>query len=110
RDPELLEVVDALGAAGGLARRLHGRHQQRDQHGDDGDDDQQLDQRETTSAPKVHGEAPRLPATRANTLTTAASARAPDDGRDRMKTKPEQSSGRSASEQTACANDQEKKL
>ena len=43
---ELLEVVGALGAAGGLAGRLHGRQQQRDQHGDDGDHDQQFDQGE----------------------------------------------------------------
>ena len=32
RQADLLEVVDALGAAGGLAGRLHGREQQRDQH------------------------------------------------------------------------------
>ena len=43
---DLLEVVDALDAAGGLARRLHGGQQQRDQDRDDRDDDQQLDQRE----------------------------------------------------------------
>src|SRR5262249_17862724 len=36
--------VDTLGAAGGLARRLHGGEQESDQHGDDRDDDQQLDQ------------------------------------------------------------------
>ena len=47
---DLLEVVDALDAAGRLAGRLHGGQQQGDQHGDDGDDDQQLDQRETGSA------------------------------------------------------------
>jgi hypothetical protein len=47
---DLLEVVGALGAAGG---RLHGRQQERDQYGDDGDDDQQLDQGE--AALLAHG-------------------------------------------------------
>jgi len=46
---ELLQVVDALGATGRLAGRLHGRQEQGDQHADDGDDHQQLDQRETAS-------------------------------------------------------------
>ena len=46
-DAELLQVVDALRAAGRLARRLHGRQQQGDQDGDDRDHHQQLDQRET---------------------------------------------------------------
>jgi len=58
---DLLEVVDALGAPGGLARRLHCRQQQGDQHGDDRDDDQQLDQRETASASgplRIHGVTP----------------------------------------------------
>ena len=54
RQAELLEVVDALGAAGRLAGRLDGRQQQRDQDGDDGDDDEQLDQGETPSA-SSHG-------------------------------------------------------
>ncbi len=49
---ELLEVVGALGAAGGLAGALHGRQQQGDQHGDDRDDDQKLDQSETGAAPR----------------------------------------------------------
>ena len=48
--PDLLEVVGALGPPGRLAGRLHRREQQRDQHGDDGDDDQQLDQREAATA------------------------------------------------------------
>ena len=47
---DLLEVVDALGAAGGLAGRLHGRQQQADQDGDDRDHHQQLDQREAPSS------------------------------------------------------------
>ena len=46
RQAELLEVVDALGPAGGLARRLDRGQEQADQDGDDGDDDQQLDQGE----------------------------------------------------------------
>ena len=45
---DLLQVVGALGAPGGLARGLDGGQQQGDQDGDDGDDDQQLDQREAT--------------------------------------------------------------
>ena len=49
RQPELLEVVGALGAPGGLARRLHGRQQQGDQYRDDGDDDQQFDEGESSS-------------------------------------------------------------
>ena len=47
--PELLEVVGALGPAGRLARGLHGGQEQGDQHRDDRDDDQELDQRETAS-------------------------------------------------------------
>jgi hypothetical protein len=41
--PDLLEIVDALGAAGSFARRLHGREQQTNQHADDGDHYQKLD-------------------------------------------------------------------
>ena len=47
---DLLEVVGALDAGGGLADLLHGGQQQADQDGDDGDDDQQLDQREAGAA------------------------------------------------------------
>jgi hypothetical protein len=43
---ELLEVVLALGAGGGLAHLLHGGQEQADQHREDGDHHQQLDQRE----------------------------------------------------------------
>ena len=46
---QLLQVVDALGPAGGLARGLDGGQQEGDQDGDDGDDDQQLDQREAAA-------------------------------------------------------------
>ena len=43
---DLLEVVRALGASGGLAGRLDGGQQQRDQDRDDRDHHQKLDQRE----------------------------------------------------------------
>ena len=43
---DLLQVVDALRAPGGLAGRLHGGQEQADQDGDDGDDDEQFDERE----------------------------------------------------------------
>ena len=43
---ELLEVVAALHAGGGLADLLDGRQQEADEDGDDGDHHQQLDQRE----------------------------------------------------------------
>jgi hypothetical protein len=46
----LFQVVAALGAAGRLPRRLHGREQQGDQDRDDGDDNQQLDQCESGPA------------------------------------------------------------
>ena len=60
RDPDLLQVVDALGAAGGLAGGLHRGQQQGDQDRDDRDHDQQLDQRETaTTLTKTrHGDPP----------------------------------------------------
>ena len=48
RQANLLEMVAALHAAGGLAGGLHGGQQQRDQHADDGDHHQQLDKSETT--------------------------------------------------------------
>ena len=47
---DLLEIVDALGAAGGFASRLHGGQEQRDQDGDDGDHHQKLDQGKTLRA------------------------------------------------------------
>jgi len=46
--PELLQVVGALNAAGGFPRRLNGRQQQGDQNGDDRNDDKQLDEREAS--------------------------------------------------------------
>ena len=48
-DAELLQVVDALGATGGLAGRLDGGQEQGDQDGDDRDHHQQLDQREAAN-------------------------------------------------------------
>jgi hypothetical protein len=48
RQPELLEVVGALGACRGPANLLHGGQQQPDQDRDDRDHDQQFDQREAT--------------------------------------------------------------
>jgi len=43
---DLLEVVGALDAGGGLAHLLDGGQQEADEDGDDGDHHQQLDQRE----------------------------------------------------------------
>jgi len=40
---QLLEIVHALGPAGGLARHLDGRQQERDQDRDDRDDNEKLD-------------------------------------------------------------------
>ena len=45
-EADLLEVVDALRPAGGLAGRLHGGQQQGDEDRNDGDHDQELDQGE----------------------------------------------------------------
>jgi hypothetical protein len=45
----LLEIVGALDARGGLAHFLHGRNQQPDKNGYDGYHDQQFYQRETAS-------------------------------------------------------------
>ena len=59
RQADLLEVVDALGAAGRLAGRLDGGQEQADQDGDDGDHHQQLDQGEPSGAVPIrrtHGE------------------------------------------------------
>jgi hypothetical protein len=42
---ELLELIAALRAAGGLTRRLDGRKQQANKDAYDGDDDQEFDQR-----------------------------------------------------------------
>jgi len=43
-ETQLLEVVDALGAPGGLTRRLDRRQEQGNQHCNYGDHHQQLDQ------------------------------------------------------------------
>ena len=50
REPDLLQVVDALRPPGGLAGRLHGGQEQGDQDGDDRDHHQQFDQGETAGA------------------------------------------------------------
>jgi len=54
REAELVHVVDAGRAAGGLADLLDGGEQQADEDGDDGDHHQQLDQREPTSTRPSH--------------------------------------------------------
>ncbi len=61
RQRDLLEVVGALRAVGGLAHLLHRRQQETNQHRYDGNDDEQLDQRESPSALQstpVHGFSP----------------------------------------------------
>jgi hypothetical protein len=45
RQAKLLEIVHALGAAGGLAGRLHGRQQQSNQDADNCNDHEKLDER-----------------------------------------------------------------
>jgi hypothetical protein len=45
-EPQLLEVVGTLQAAGRLTGGLHGGEQEADEHGDDGDHDQQFHQGE----------------------------------------------------------------
>ncbi len=55
RQGDLLDIVDALGAAGRLAGRLHGRQQQGDQQGDDRDHHQQFDQGKAASAGELIG-------------------------------------------------------
>ena len=49
-DPELLEIVLALRAAGRLAGLLYGRQQKGYENRDDGDHHQQFDDRESTFA------------------------------------------------------------
>ena len=53
RQPKILQIVAAAGAARRFACRLNGRQQQRDQNTDDCDHDQQFHQRET--APSCTG-------------------------------------------------------
>ena len=48
-EADLLEVIDALRSAGGLAGGLHGRQEQRDEHANDCDDHEQLDERKSAS-------------------------------------------------------------
>lgn len=49
RKPHLLQVVDALCAAGGLASGLNSRQQQGDQDRDDGNDHRKFNKREAFS-------------------------------------------------------------
>src|SRR5258705_5280862 len=51
RQPDLLEVAQALGTPGLSAGALNGGQQQRGKDRDDGDNDQQLDQRKSPSRP-----------------------------------------------------------
>jgi hypothetical protein len=48
-DADLLQVIAALSAAGGFARSLNRRQEQRHQNANDGDDYQKLDQGESDS-------------------------------------------------------------
>ena len=59
---DLLEVVRALQAGGGLADLLDGGQQQADQDGDDGDDHQQFDQSEGATGTRTrHQGSPEQP-------------------------------------------------
>jgi hypothetical protein len=49
RDPNLLQVVNALNSPGGLARRLYGGQKQGDQQSDDCNDDEKFDQSESAT-------------------------------------------------------------
>jgi hypothetical protein len=70
---ELFEVIDTLRPAGRLARRLHGRQQQRDQYRNDCDDDQELDERKRTVA--SHSRHDRTPLSRWTGLNLKTSHR-----------------------------------
>jgi hypothetical protein len=48
RQPDLLDVVGALGPSGRLSCRLNRWQQERDQYGNDRDDDKKLDQGKPT--------------------------------------------------------------
>src|SRR5262245_51510977 len=55
-EADLLELIPALRAAGGLTRRLHRRQQERDQDANDGNDKEQLNKGECVAAERgVHG-------------------------------------------------------
>jgi hypothetical protein len=54
RQPELLQIVDALGPPRCLPRCLDRRQQERDQYGDDRDHDEKLNQGEPL-ATRSHG-------------------------------------------------------
>ena len=65
RQPELLEVVGALGAPGRLPGRLDGRKKQGNQNRDNGDNDEKLDQGETPSESDVNHSCGKTPLTMA---------------------------------------------
>ena len=46
---QLLQIIGALGASGGLSGTLHGRQQQGDEHADDRDDHEQFNERKAAS-------------------------------------------------------------
>jgi hypothetical protein len=50
RQPDLFQIVDALGAPGGLARGLDRGQEQSNEHSDDRDDNEKLDQSETAAS------------------------------------------------------------
>src|SRR5262249_19110189 len=61
-DADLVQVVLAGGARGGLTDLLDGGQEHADEHRDDGDDDEQLDQREALAQTRFasgHGDGPR---------------------------------------------------
>jgi hypothetical protein len=58
RQPELFEIVAALGTPSRFASRLHGGEQKRDQNTDDGNNHQQFHQGKTESLQKLHGTSP----------------------------------------------------
>ena len=53
---DILEVVEALGAATGFPGRLDGGEKHADERADDGDDDEQFDEREAGPAAADVGE------------------------------------------------------
>src|SRR5262249_33854757 len=58
-EAELLQVIGAAHACGGLAHLLHGGEQEADEDGDDRYHHQQLDQREAATTSRSHEEPPR---------------------------------------------------
>jgi hypothetical protein len=91
RQAELLEVVRALNAPGGLAGRLDGGEQQGDQDSDDRDDNKEFNQRKTTPAARichVRNLGGRINSALANRKKAALQARQPSTGGVRRATSP----------------------